>query len=336
MGKLNGLAGAAVASAMVVAAVVAGLAPGCSNAVAPKAEAPQSYSDIAVNTGDVGGLPEPADLAIDASQAGASWQGQYQAAVRVQGPWSGKLVVVLPDLTDPPGHYRELLREFARAGHHVLALPAAAAPAVSELCGANSACYDAVRSELWDGLDHSPKLTLTQADGVIARLVSGLQGLEKVYPGQNWGTYYSAAVPTWAKIRLVGHGEGASQAAWAAGKQLVERVVLLAGPVDGQGDDLPAWVNNGHLTPTAQWYGLCHTADPQWARIAKGWTALGLGAGPLSWPSIDQGAVLGVPFLTTAAASAQPRKAIAVDEALARDSQNRPVLRQTWRNLIGP
>lgn len=307
----------------------------CGNAAAPKAETPQSYADIAVSGGDVGSLPEPADLAVDASQAGASWVGQYQAALRVGGPWSGKLVVLLPDLADPPSHYRELLREFARAGHHVLALPPAHAQPVAELCAANPACYDAVRGELWDGLDHSAKLNLTLADGAVARLVTGLQALEKLYPGQNWGTYYSAALPNWPKVRLVGHGEGASQVAWAAGKQVFDRVVLLAGPVDGQGSDLAAWINNGHLTPTASWYGLCHTADPDWPRISKAWTAIGLGAGPLSWPSVDQGAVFGVPVLTTALASSQPHKMIAVDEALARDGQNRPVLRQTWRNLIG-
>lgn len=329
MNRRIGLSGMAAAAAAAVALAT------CSTPAAPKAEIPQSYSDIAVNAGDAGSLPEPADLAVDASQAGVAWQGQYQAALRVQGPWSGKLVVLLPDLGDPPSHYRELLREFARAGHHVLALPAASSLSASELCGANPACYDAVRAELWDGQDHTAKLSLTLADGMVARLVAGLQALEKLYPGQNWGTYYSAALPAWAKTRLVGHGEGASQAAWAAGKQAVERVVLLSGPVDGQGTDLPAWVNNGHVTPTASWYGLCHTADPEWARIAKGWTALGLGAGPLSWPSVDQGAVFGVPVLTTAATSSQPRKMIAVDQALARDSQNRPVLRQTWRNLIG-
>lgn len=307
----------------------------CGNASAPKTETPQSYSDIAVSAGDSGSLPEPADLAVDASQAGANWVGQYQAALRVAGPWSGKLVVLLPDLADSPSHYRELLREFARAGHHVLALPAASSQSVADLCGANPACFDAVRAELWDGLDHTAKLSLTQADGVIGRLVTGLQALEKLYPGQNWGTYYSAAVPTWAKIRVVGHGEGASQAAWAAGKQVFERVVLLAGPVDGQGTEPAAWINNGHLTPTAHWYGLCHTSDPDWPRISKGWTALGLGAGPLSWPSVDQGAVFGVPVLTTAVASGLPRKMIAVDEALARDGQNKPVLRQTWRNLVG-
>lgn len=324
------------AGALAMAGALAIAVTSCSTPASPKAETPQSYSDIAATSADAGSLPEPTDLAVDASQAGLAGQGQYQAALRVQGPWSGKLVVLLPDLGDPPSHYKELLREFARTGHHALALPAISATSASELCGANPACYDAVRFEIWDGLDHSPKLQLTPADGIAARLVAGLQALEKLHPGQNWATYYSAALPAWTKTRLVGHGEGASQAAWVAGKQLVERVVLLAGPLDGQGSELAAWVNNGHLTPTASWFGLSHTGDPQWARIAKSWTALGLGAGPLSWASVDLGAVFGVPVLTTAVPSDQPRKMIAVDEALVRDGQNRPVLRQTWRNLIGP
>lgn len=308
----------------------------CSNTATPSTSGtPQNYSDIPVRSADAGVLPEPADLSIAASSAVAGASGQFQAAVRVKGPWSGQLVVLLPDAAADPATYKEFLREAARSNHHAVAVPGWPTAPLTQLCAANSACYDAARAELWDGLNHTDKLQVGLADAWAPRLLAGLAALEKQHPGQNWGSFYSGSAVTWSKVRLVGHGEGASQAAWVAKKTPLSRVVLLAGPIDGSDQQLAAWVNNGRQDGGPAWYGLSHTGDPQWSLISLSWTALGLGAGPLSWPSVDQGAVFGVAVMTTSAPSPQPRQAIAVDSALARDSQGRPALRLTWRNLVG-
>lgn len=320
---------------VVLSALVAAAAA-CSNAAAPATSGtPQDYSDIPVRSADAGGLPEPADLSLEASTAVAGASGAFQAALRLKGPWSGQLVVLLPDAGSDPAGYTEFLREAARANHHAIAVPGWAKAPLAQTCAGNSACYDAARAELWDGLDHTDNLQVDLADAWAPRLLAGLKALEQQHPGQNWGGFYTGSAVAWGKVRLVGHGEGASQAAWVAKKTALARVVLLAGPSDGVAAQPAAWVNNGRKDGGPPWYGLCHTADPQWSLIALSWTALGLGAGPLSWPSVDQGAVFGAPVMTTAAATPQPRQAIAIDAALLRDSQGRPALRQTWRNLVG-
>lgn len=309
---------------------------GCSPASTPSTSGtPQDYSDIPVRSADVGGLPEPADLALEASAALSGASGQFQAALRLQGPWSGQLVVVLPDAGGDPANYKEFLREAARSNHHAVAVPGWPKAPLTQTCGANPACYDAARAELWDGLEHTDKLTIAASDAWGPRLRAGLEALEKAHPGQNWGSFYAGSQVLWAKVRLVGHGEGASQAAWVAKKLALSRVVLLAGPIDGSAQQLAAWVNNGRPQNGTAWYALSHTADPQWSLISLSWTALGLGAGALSWPSVDQGAVFGVAVMTTAAPTSDPRNAIAVDAALARDGLGRPALRLTWRNLVG-
>jgi hypothetical protein len=281
--------------------------------------------------------PEPIDLSLDVSLADAaiSGGGQYVAAVRAQGPWLGKLLVLLPEAGQPASQYRELLRVAARGGLHAVAVPQPPGPAATVLCGADPLCYGAVRGERLDGIDRSNKLQVTVADSLVQRIVQGVRGLDTAYPGLNWGQYAQGSAPLWHKLVLAGHGDGAGQAGFAATQLQVGRVVLLAGPTDGSGATPAGWLTTSHATPTAAWYALGHTADPLWPRIAAGWTALGLGAGSLSWPGIDAGAVFGVQGMTTALASAEPGLSVACDAHTPRDGEGRPRYRVAWQVLMG-
>lgn len=280
---------------------------------------------------------EPLDLTLDASAVSAAWSdsGSYAAAVRAKGPWLGKLLVVLPEAAQPPSQYRELLRVAARGGLHAVAIPTGVATPLDALCGADTTCYGAVRGERLDGIDRSDKVEVTSATCLTERIVRGVMGLESAYPGQNWGKYVQGNKPLWANIVLAGHGDGAGQAAYAATQAVVARVALLGGPNDGTANQPAAWVTSAHATPTARWQGFGHTADPLWPRTAASWTALGLGAGPLSWPSVDSGTVFGATAMTSALASSAPALSLGCDDHTPRDSEGRPRYRGTWLVLVG-
>lgn len=300
------------------------------------AQAAQQYADLPVRAAaDTSGFPEPVDLALALTLADPATgvPGVAAAAVRAEGPWSGKLVLLLTEVGRPPAQYREILREWARLGHHALALPLPLAQGLTETCGKNHNCYEDSRWELYNGSDHTPSIAVKYADSVESRYVATV--LEFAKKGQGWGQFVQGGKPLWSSTVVAGHGEGAGQAAFVASHVTAARVALLAGPTDGMAESPASWLTGMHQTPTSQWFAFGHTADPLWPRIANAWTALGLGAGAASWPSVDAGAVGGVQGYTTAYASKEPHAAVAVDDLLPRDGAGKPLYRLIWRTLAG-
>lgn len=310
----------------------------CTSPVAPATTtmADTSNSSGSTSQPDVAPPPAPLELTlpITATDAAIHTPGDVVGVVKEKGPWSGKIVVLFVESGQSTHAYLDFLRVAALGGHHAIALPLPLQQPVTDLCGAETACYEAVRGELLDGQDRTPQVEIAYGDSLTNRLNAALLGLEAARPGLNWGTFAQAGKPLWSKLILVGHGEGAGHAAFVANQQVVARVVLLAGPTDGVGDKPAGWLTTQHLTPIGKWYAFGHIADPRWGRIAAGWTALGLGAGSLSWPSVDQGAVFGVQGMTTALASDAPGLAVATDASTPRDGEGRPRFRVTWRVLV--
>jgi len=317
-----------------LAVAIAALSVGCGQATAPApsgGESGQRYtrSDAVAST-----LPEPVDLAVEltAVDPATGVAGTVAGAVRADGPWSGRLAVVFADVGVPATAYRELLREFARGGLHALALPSPLSQPVATICGGDSLCSEASRAEGFDGTDRTAKVAIKYADSVKNRVTMVVLHLAK--GGQGWGQFVVGGAPKWSSIVAVGHGDGAGQAAWAGLHVSFDRVALLAGPTDGDQGAPVAWLASNGKTPSVRWRAFAHTADPAAARLFGGWTALGLGAGAASWPSVDQGAVFGPQGLTTSTPSPDPRGAVAIDPATPRDQGGKPRFRATWRYLV--
>lgn len=318
------------------AAVACAMAVACNSptkAVAPSGADP--YADLPQRSTDSAGLGEPVDLALalTAVDPATGVAATVIGAVRDKGPWSGQLAIVLPELGQPPENYRELAREIARGGHHALVVPSPLAQTLAEVCGSDAACYTDGRAELLDGTDRAPKVTLKYADCLQNRLVMVILALAK--GGQGWGQFVVSGKPNWPALQLVGHGEGAGEAAFVGTKLIVARVVLIGGPLDGAADQPAAWLTATHATPNKQWFAFGHTGDPLWKRMGSAWTAVGLGAGPLSWPSVDAGAVFGVQGMTTALANPAARLSLATDADTPRDTAGKPKYRAAWRVLVG-
>jgi hypothetical protein len=222
--------------------------------------------------------PTATDPAID-PQFGDHW-----AIAKTATTGTGKLVVFLPGTGGQPKHYTALLHEAATLGHRALGLAYPNQPSLFELCGEDANCYEFARHEIFDGQDRSPKVTIKPADCIQNRLIKALATLDKLRPGEGWGSFASGTTPVWSKVIVAGHSQGAGHAAFIAKVNKVLRVGMFAGVVDATTKGPAAWVNNLHATPTAAYFGFVHTQDPAYARIAANWTALGMGA---SWVDVD-------------------------------------------------
>ncbi len=324
----------------VLAALAVACLAACSNppAATTPAASGDPYADIKAEDGRGVGKPldEPIDLAIDLTQADANTRlpATVHAAVRKAGPWSGKLAVLWTEVGTSSAQYREILREWARMGHHALALPLGVAKPLAQVCAGQPAnCFENARWELLDGTERTDALKVAYADSATNRV--GLVTLELAKSGQGWGQFSENGKPLWAKVIAAGHGDGAGQAAFVGTQLQVARVVLLAGPSDGQPGKPAPWMTASHKTAHTQWYAFGHTGDPGWAAVSAAWTALGFGPGAAAWPSVDQGAVMGVQAYTTALQHADPHGAVATDGGPTA-ADGKPRYRATWRNLAGP
>ncbi|MSQ83298.1 MAG: hypothetical protein EXR77_10480 [Myxococcales bacterium] len=335
-----GQRGLSIRFASVVVTVTALLASACSQNNPPSTPAQTAtsdpYADLPKRSNDTGLLDEPLDLALELTQADANTTlpGSVFAAVRAKGPWSGKLALVLTELGQPASQYKELVREFARAGHHAVAIPLGLPKALTQVCGGVAVCFEQARWELHNGSDRTPLLTVKYADSVENRLT--LVALALAKNGQGWGQFVVSGKPNWATVLAAGHGEGAGQAAFMGTQLVIARVVLLQGPADSVGDSPAPWLTSSHQTANAKWFAFGHTGASGWAAIAKVWTAIGLGGGAGAWPSVDQGAVMGVQAYTTHLSVSEPHLAVATDATTPLDANGKPKYRTTWRSLIGP
>jgi putative intracellular protease/amidase len=291
---------------------------------------------------DVGAMDPSASLTptfvpVDPVQAdsAASPGGDVHLAVfaPVAVP-SGKLVVFLA----APGHkttdYKLFLTEAARLGHRALALAGPADVDVAVLCGQNVGCFEAVRREVLDGLDHSPKVTVKYADCLENRLTHALLWLQDHETEAGWGQFLDSGKPLWTQVIVAGHGQGAAEAMMLAAWHEVARVVLLAGPADGDAQGPAPWLAT-HLTTSGKIRGFCHTQDPQWPAVNQAWTALGMG-GKADRVDVDQ---TPPPYydlhqLTTSIPMANEADSIVTDAQTPLQA-GIPQFAQVWRGLLG-
>lgn len=263
--------------------------------------------------------------------------GIHLTAVNLDVATTGKLVLILPDVGRQPADYQALAQEAAGAGHRVLVLAWPNATSANSVCQGETGCTEAARKELLDGQDRTPKVTISPQECIEFRAAKALEWLAKNRPGEGWSTLYAGSAPVWGNAAVIGHGEGAGQAAMVGVMHKVWRVVLLAGPTDGQGAIPATWLNGQHATAATAWRAFAHTTDPQWSMISAAWTALGLGSGA-SALSMDSGQAPGIStqLLTISAVVADPQAAVAVDGQLPADTQTAQHVRAAWKFLVWP
>lgn len=290
-------------------------------------------NDAADHDGD-SGIPAVTLLTVAATATDAAISGGTHA-VAVAPTTTGKLIVLLPDADVSPNQYLSLATAAAQWGHRVLVL--ATPVAAQKACAGESTCLELARQEMLDGQDRTPKVTVAVADCLQNRLVKALMWLDQQRPGENWGKFYAGSTPVWSECAIVGHGEGASEAAMVGVHQTVWRVILLGGPVDGTGALPASWLTSNIKTPASDWRALGHTKDSIWSIIQAAWMALGLGSSDAAL-SVDGPEQPGISahLLTTAMDVPDPHAAIAVDGALPLNDDAALHLHQAWKILFWP
>ncbi len=190
-----------------------------------------------------------------------------------------QLFVFLPGSTSVPIYYQDILKEAAAKGFHALGLTYENATLVGTLIQSYSnpaqpafdpdaagKVHDAVLYGTNAGNQLST-ITVSAADSIENRLLKAIKYLDAQYPSEGWGQYAVGGAIQWNLIRLAGHSQGGSQAAYTATKITLPRVISFDSPSDSESwvsSDTPSpWVQAGHgATASANYYGFTHQQDP--------------------------------------------------------------------------
>ncbi len=257
---------------------------------------------------------------------------------------------MLPGTGTPPSPYRLVIRRGAERGFHTIGLTHVNDEAVAEVCIAtgDAACSGNVRREIITGTDSSTLVSVNAANSITGRLTSLLTYLTATFPNEGWGQYLVNGRPNWAVISVGGHSQGAGHAGYLAKLEVLDRVVMFAGPAERlTSSGQPAtWLSQANLTPVSRQYGFIHTADPlvPLGLVTTNWAQMGLNSlgGQVS---VDGSAA---PFgnshqlLTSAAPNpgapsvSAAHSSPVVDVFIPLDSSGLPIYRAVWDTMAFP
>lgn len=211
-----------------------------------------------------------------------------------------QLFLFLPGSTSVPVFYQAILKEAAAKGFHALGLTYENATLVATLVQPYSdptqAGFDAdaagkIHDAVFQGTNAGnqlPTFTVSAADSLENRLLKALQYLDAQYPSEGWGQYVNGGTIQWSLIRLAGHSQGGSEAAYIGTRIALPRVISFDSPSDAEtwvsASTPAAWVQAGHgATASANYYGFTHQRDPivPLALAEADWDALALPGAPI-------------------------------------------------------
>jgi hypothetical protein len=137
-------------------------------------------------------------------------------------------------------------------------------------------CRGNVRLEAATGLDFSPALDLTPADGMMRRAYRFVSWLDEQQPKANWDQFLDKQSETlrWERVIMSGSSHGSTTSARFAKYQRVARVVALCGPRD----QYQAWQGLDSATPAERYFAFSHVLDGGWTgnHYCRSWQMLGL------------------------------------------------------------
>ena len=95
------------------------------------------------------------------------------------------------------------------------------------------------------------------------RMIKLLKYLNKNYPADNWGQFYSENTIDFKKCLLTGHSQGGGHAAYLAKKYEADRVICFSSPADYSElyKHSASWCSQYFATPVDRFYGLMHKRD---------------------------------------------------------------------------
>jgi len=242
----------------------------------------------------------------------------------------GKLVVYLhgagsaaPERCGAAEHGEML----TRLGFHVIQ------PCYNSYYGVGNCGQDigGCRLEAFEGVDHHAFIAIAPPDSIERRVVEALEHLQALNPRGDWQYFLEGGAPRWSQIVVSGISHGASSAGVIGIHRLVDRVVMLSGPLDtGQ-----AWLESTPATPREHFWGFSHTADDQHAGHLEAFETLAVPGAPTFVEQADP------PFggshrLITSSATSDGHGSTQAGGSSPRTA-NEYMFEQAWRQLyVGP
>ena len=201
--------------------------------------------------------------------------GVQPAYLDTRVPPLGKLVVYLHGAGVPSTcGSKEHEKVLAGLGYHVVG-PCYVSGYGVDNCGDD---IEGCRLEAFEGVDHHPFIDVTPPNSIEVRVAKALTYLQAQIPQGDWTYFLDGDKPRWSKIVISGISHGASSSGVIGLHRLVDRVVMLSGPLDtGQ-----AWLKKPTTTPIDRFFGFTHTDDGQHAGHLQAFDDMGLPGAPTS------------------------------------------------------
>ncbi len=276
--------------------------------------------------------PTATDAAI------TQWTSPHYVAFDTAATPRGLLFVYMHGQGGAGGGASELLKTAASERFHAVGItyPNDWAPFSFCSSGTDADCYENLRREILDGTDRSPHIAVNRTNSFENRLIKLLVHLDGLHAGEGWGSFLSGDQPAWNRIVVWGHSQGGSNAAMLAKHHAVVRLIMSGQPSDAVPGGFAAWWNT-HATPSAAYFGFCHTQDQLSAKVAV-WNILGMGP----FGGVQDVATVPSPYANThelstsvaPAVAGQYHNSVTQDSVTPRDGQGEPVYRPVWRYLI--
>lgn len=267
---------------------------------------------------------------------------EHQVVLQPSLPLRDELVVWFSGSCGQPRNQRRFLREAARLGFRAIGLNYANCPQVNALCdplqpGAPD-CYEQVRLERLDGVDRTPLVAVTPANGITNRLVKLLAWLDAQFPSEGWGQFLDGGAPRWERLVVAGHSQGGGMAAIVAKEHLVARVAMLSWKDTITPLNPAPWLSAPKATPVDRWYGLSHQhsspipEEVAWNAIGLTGTTVNVDTTPAPWGLAHR---LTTDVLPQSGDYDDAHGSVVVDGATPRRADDTPLLSEVWRHLLG-
>ncbi|MGH7699396.1 MAG: BPSS1187 family protein [Gemmatimonadales bacterium] len=287
--------------------------------------------------------PQATDPAIDWVPTVAAQFNHHYVWLDPSREPNGKLFVLLPGTTAPSRAMIAVHQEAARLGYHVIGLNYQNGIGLN-VCSATTdpACAGNGRFEILDGIDRSPFVAVSPANGIDNRLTKLLLYLEAQYPDEGWSQFLKDGAPKWNKIAVGGHSDGAGAAALIGRIRHVCRVAMLSGPGEQRlPDELVAWAFIGE-TPASKYFALFHQREvgvPGILARLGAFDMLKFGAPvspELSEPPYDDTHILITDVEPIGGYSdVNSHRSTALTNVTPLGPDGTPLLREAWRYLLG-
>lgn len=179
-----------------------------------------------------------------------------------------RLVVTLARTDGAPSEFSEFASVAKAMGYHVINLDYPNGR-LKMICEGSSDphCVRHYREEVLTGNPVSAIASTDQENSIVGRLFVLIQYLAA--RDSHWGIFIKEGKIDWSQVTIVGHAQGASEAAYVAKTYLVERAILIGGPLDYHQGHMALWLKKKSATPCSHFRALLHEKDPFGMELQK-------------------------------------------------------------------